>query len=360
MAEPDVVLDPDGDLLVILRDPSNIPWVYDEPQSSESKRESGVSMAYSSGLREAIDAIWCDEEGVPSTHSTYSTHSNMSVPLAWLSEVKFLVSSKHLSLASLHVRLVLSGPWLEATKTHDDGLRHWVVEGFDANAMSIVLGIMHNRHDNVPKAVQLDMLVEIARIVDYVGCYDVMVLYAKTLWIPSLKPPILDSSDIELMLWICIAGVFREKDIFKECTRLAILGYQSDIPTLGLPILPEISDEMNRSRESSIDKLFTFIDDLVNRLTRGETRCSLECDAMYLGMIAKHMHDKWLSPRPTSPYWGLSVNSVASTIRGFPHATKLREVVAGKHDCKTDLSVIKTGCLVLSIEGLDIKCLKRD
>ncbi|KAI1737650.1 hypothetical protein F4680DRAFT_450910 [Xylaria scruposa] len=355
MAEPKVILDPDGDLLVILRNPS--PGDYDKPQSSELEGELGVPMAYSSAVRAAMDAIWGGEEDVPSTHSTLL---DMPTPLAWLLEVKFLVSSKHLSLASIHARLMLSGPWLEATQVHDDGLRHWVIEGFDANAMSIVLSIMHNRHDNVPKTVQLEMLVEIARIVDYVGCYDAMVLYAKTLWIPSLKPPILDLSGTEIMLWICVAGVFREEEIFKECTRLAILGCDNDIPTLGLPILPEISEEINRCRERSIDELFTLIDDLVDRLTKGETRCSLECDSMYLGMITKQLHDKWLNPRPTSPYWGLSVNSVVSTIRGFPHTTQLREVVAVEHNCKTDLSLIKTGCLVLRIEGLDIKCLKID
>ncbi|KAI0861571.1 hypothetical protein F4860DRAFT_164271 [Xylaria cubensis] len=310
MAEPDVVLDPDGDLLVILRNPSNIPDIYvkHQPQSWESESESEVSIADSWGL-EATKA-----NGEEDAQSTHSTHSDMSVPP---SEVEFLVSSKHLSLASSHVRRMLNGPWLEATEIHADGLRHWVVEGFDTDAMTIVLSIMHNRHDKVPQTVRLDMLVEIARIVDYVGCYDVMVLYAKTHWISALLNDFPNSYNVELMLWTCIAGVFREGVIFRECTRLAILGCHSGIPTLGLPILPEISDEIDRLRVHYLDEIFQLVYRMLDELTT-KNLCTPQCDATCLGVLARYMHDNSLSPQPTSPYFRLSVDWAIRKINDLP------------------------------------------
>ncbi|KAI1751677.1 hypothetical protein F4782DRAFT_174344 [Xylaria castorea] len=342
MAEPDVVLDPDGDLLVILHNPSETFEIYREPPLSEP-----------AGDEEATTVeLNSDEQPKP-----------ISMHIDWI----FKASSKHLSLACPRFKTMMDGPWREATRIYDDGLRHWVLEEFDMYAMILVLSIIHGKNNGVnvhgyqtaiPPTVRLDILVEIARIVDYIECHEVIRVFASN-WISCLKDDIPVSYNTKLMAWICIAGVFGNDEIFQRCTRLAILKCHSGIPTLGLPILPEISDEIHRRRERCIDEIFASVDSLVGRLT-GETSCSFECDATYLGTIIKHMDTEFPSPRPTSPYWKLSVKRVVNTIRRLPKVKQLHKAMAPKHNCRFDELKFTVDSLEAGIEGLDIESLKKD
>ncbi|KAI0456916.1 hypothetical protein F5B21DRAFT_118768 [Xylaria acuta] len=315
MAKPDAILDPDGDFLVILRNPSSIFDSHEEPGLREPASDSEATTAESNSDGEVTASESdTDEESEEKSESTY-----------WRNDWRFKASSKHLSLACPRFRTMMDGPWLEATQIHDDGLRHWVLEGFELKAMIIVLSIIHGKHDGVPiytlhlavpQTVELNMLVEIARIVDYIECYEIMGYFAG-IWIHHLEDDVPVSYNTELLLWICVAGVFRSDKVFERCTRVAIIESHSGIPTLGLPILPGIGDEINLRRERCLDSIFAHVYNVVNELTT-KTICSLKCDAIRLGILAKYMHAKSLSPRPTSPYTRLSVGWAVRTINCLP------------------------------------------
>ncbi|KAI1737649.1 hypothetical protein F4680DRAFT_468159 [Xylaria scruposa] len=371
MSKPDVVLDPDGDLLVILRNPSSIFDSHPELEPSEPESESDT-------------AIGSDSTEDPE----HIDHPD------WL----FKASSKHLSLACPRFKKMMDGPWLEATQVHEDGLRHWVVEGFDVFPMFYVLCIIHGKHRqvplrglccDVPSTVELNMLVELSRIVDYIECHEVIELFADN-WIRGLEINVPKSYNTELIFWICIAGVFGKDEIFKRCTRLAIVESHSGIPTFGLPILPDISDEIDRRRISCLDRIFARVYDTVNDLTTKDI-CSPKCDATRLGVLARYMHANSLSPRPTSPYTRLSVSWAVKTLsrlpdfyRGSsersscePKAPESESTVSGRSsplDLQSDYELAMTSlglhCGFSELiyrakfvewitQGLDIECLKR-
>jgi hypothetical protein len=237
MAEKRKIIDPDGDLLVILREPSTI--------SSWSVEADPVSL----------------EPVGPETSDVITEPNNNEEAQPELSEAPdpeewhFKASSKHLALASTHFKKMMDGPWREAHEIHDDGLRHWVLDDFDPDALAIVLNIIHGKSRRVPRIVQLEALVEIARIVDYVECHEAVEVYSSP-WIRQLEDTVPSSYawyTTELAYWICIAGVFYEDKIFESCTRLAILESYIDIPTLGLPILPSVGGEqINYLRRSNL------------------------------------------------------------------------------------------------------------
>ncbi|KAI0545278.1 hypothetical protein F4679DRAFT_483392 [Xylaria curta] len=307
MAIPDVVLDPDGDLLVILRKPLTIDDSPDEPVLFEPLSDTAGSDSDGEATLAESDS---DEES-----------ELINVDRDWV----FKASSTHISLACPRFKTMMNGPWCEATRVYDDGLRRWVLEGFDLKAMIVVLNIIHGKnkdvsvddfHLDIPWTIEFNTLVEIARIVDYVECYEVMKFFA-SVWIGVLKKDIPVSYGADLLSWICVAGVFREREIFKECTRLAIVQSHSGVPTFGLPILPEISDEIDRLRVHYLDEIFQFAYRLVDELT-SKNSCSSNCNATRLGVLARYMHDNALSPRPTSPYLRLSVDWAVGKINGLP------------------------------------------
>lgn len=209
------ILDPDGDVLLIVHDPANM-----------------------------------DEDGNISKHNssaaaTAGPKSNTPTPVeraqdAAVSESReFKVSSKHLILASGYFKKALNGPWREATVIHDDGLRHVRIGEFNFDAMAIILNVIHGKDSLVPRELDLRMLAEVARVVDYLQCYEVMGLYS-TCWISHLQKLIPSNYNSKLLLWIFIARAFRNEAIFGTCTRIAILAVRSQIANTSLPLLPQI------------------------------------------------------------------------------------------------------------------------
>ncbi|KAI0439103.1 hypothetical protein F4803DRAFT_554392 [Xylaria telfairii] len=297
MENPDVILDPNGEILVILRNSSSM---------FNSDEESA--------LQEPLQEPASDSE----TRTSAELNSHESSELSDVSNDRvYRCSLRHLSLSCPRVERMMDGPWREARKIHEDNLHHWVVEGFDVQAMTIVLSLIHHKYSLVPKTVDLDLLVEIARIVDYIGCSEVVKDRASSVWIPALKDSIPRSYGAELMLWICVSGVFCEERIFRNCTRVAIRESHSGIPTLGLPILPEIAGEIDRCKERLLDQIFDAIDSFIEELSTTLV-CNMRCDSMRLGVFLKNIHASSLSPRPRKPYTKFSVRCAIRALHCLP------------------------------------------
>ncbi|KAH6617925.1 hypothetical protein B0J18DRAFT_482950 [Chaetomium sp. MPI-SDFR-AT-0129] len=95
----------------------------------------------------------------------------------------FQLSSSHLILASPVFKAALTGGWEEGRM--NNGKRHIRAEGFDLEAMKIVLDAVHCRNRQIPKTVTLEMLAKIATVVDYYAVHEAMGLFGP-IWVEHL------------------------------------------------------------------------------------------------------------------------------------------------------------------------------
>ncbi|KAI2640022.1 hypothetical protein GGS21DRAFT_392990 [Xylaria nigripes] len=276
MAQRDVILDPEGDILIILHAAD-----FDFDKLGRTR------------LR-----IWASD----STECDSAT------------ERRFRVSSKHLSLACTYFKNIMEGSWRETVEIQDDGLRHCVMKGFQASATSIVLSVIHGKYRHVPRSIKLEGLAEIAIVVDFLGCHEAMGFIAEG-WIRDLQynmcvPP--RQYDWTALVWIVIAGVFRKSEIFTACTRQAIVDSQNPINAFGLPILSQVVDVMNRDRNTKLDKIILAFDAMMRRLYRRARHCP-GCEPRLVEGVTMYYRSAPDYPLH-SPQEGRSITSTAAVI----------------------------------------------
>ena len=140
--------------------------------------------------------------------------------------VTFLVSSRHLILASPVFKAMLIGGWKEGDKTN--GPLQAGAEDWDIEAMLVVMNVLHNRCRQVPRKVSLDMLAKIAVIVDHYKIHEALEIMTP-LWIKALKKALPTSPGMGITLWILVSWVFGDASVFRQVTRVAILYGKKDI-----------------------------------------------------------------------------------------------------------------------------------
>ncbi|KAI1133376.1 hypothetical protein F5Y10DRAFT_87017 [Nemania abortiva] len=303
MAIHEIVLDPDGDILVIVPG-TPLPEGRSQDADPLTPKSNNSDPEGAGGASEVANNT--SEDAQPSA----------SVPTneeQW----RFKASSKHLALASAYVKKMMSGPWREANEVHEDGLLHWAFDGFDVHAIAIILRIIHGLNRQVLRTIDLGMLAQVSRVVDYLECHEAIELYA-SIWVAylnSLPPSPLQHVDWDS--WISATGVFQNPEIFRRWTRVAIVEKLNSPPSLELPILSQAYETIDERRQMHLDKILSCVYSHIDRLSEQKT-CSAECDAILLGTLLRQMHANSLSAlRPTRPYEGLSITSVVKTIRGL-------------------------------------------
>ncbi|KAL6821708.1 hypothetical protein J3E69DRAFT_382206 [Trichoderma sp. SZMC 28015] len=217
------------------------------------------------------------------------------------SEIQFLVSKKHLVLASSRAGKVLEGSFKEATPG-DDGLFHWNFEPiFDTKAFEIVMRIIHGQTRDISRKISLTLLAQIAVIVDDLECHNAVWFFAKG-WISQIKDPIPCEICEDLMRWILISFVFEQPKLFTEATATAIRYGTDAIPTFNLPIRPKVLEDIGVKRENIFRKL---------------EGCNKGCRAMMFGTLCQGMRSSSLLPFPPSPYISLSISSTLQNMRAI-------------------------------------------
>ncbi|KAF2966964.1 hypothetical protein GQX73_g6619 [Xylaria multiplex] len=309
MAETSIVIDPYGKLRLILCNPRG--QDHEDPNSGTGAEPLGEPLNEPGFLGSQINSFKTVSAMLDSDEGTELEHPHADYPKGW----HYKVSLQRIAMLSANFEDMLDEACLEVIPPVGEELWCWVVEEFTPEAMLIVLNIMHGRNNEVPRELDLDSLAEVARVVDYFGCYEVMEVPAKS-WIPHLEDEIPESYGDKLLTWIRIAGAFHEDKIFKRCTRQAILGYRNDYDT---PPIPQVINDIARSRISKLDKIFEHLYEFVDSLI-DSTLCSYEGEAHNLGIFIKHMHMNSLMPRPKSPYQGLNITGVVARIATIPHA----------------------------------------
>ncbi|KXX78120.1 hypothetical protein MMYC01_205084, partial [Madurella mycetomatis] len=191
----DHILDPSGDVIFSLKNP-NAPF-----------------------------AVWKDGKDNKSLTSMTRT-------------VTFLVSSRHLTLASPVLKAALTGGWKEGAVDEASSLREISTEEWDVEAMAIVMSIIHHRWPNVPRIVSLELLAKIAVIVDYYQTHETVQVMSEP-WIEHAQKSLPRSYGRKILLWMCISWVFKNPTIFEHVTAVAIKHCPGNMESLQLPIPSE-------------------------------------------------------------------------------------------------------------------------
>ncbi|ATY59837.1 hypothetical protein A9K55_006924 [Cordyceps militaris] len=241
-----------GDLLIVLTPPTEpfAPW--QDKEESETKTDPGAA-------KQAAEET--EETGEKS-----SAEDTKAIP----PEYTFLVSSHILRHASrlFEKDLDPDGPWKQP-EVQPDGLRHKHLEGFDPQALSHVLNLIHFRTTQVPDNLEMEMLAKVAVIVDYFQCHEAM-RFAVQSWIkePNTNTVI---NELEfgrpLMLWLLIASVFKVQPILKRAITILVEEGTGPFDDLGLPISQDVISVIDTSREAIITQLLNGIYQFKNNLS---------------------------------------------------------------------------------------------
>lgn len=231
-------IDPDGDLLIALT-PSSEPFADEalfDAEAGDQKDCTEFGDIEPETEESPLDNMPPAPDMVQDASMTEPEQIDDPVPQTF----QFKVSSKNMASSSRRFKKMLSGVWLEATTIHTDGMRHVDMEGFDAEAFTIVMYLIHgrNRKDVVPREVELEMLAKIAVVTDDLGCYDAVAL-ASEVWLEALKSTLNAASkqyNRTMIISLVIVCVFADSTRFNNCVRTAVWESRGPIPTMGLPI----------------------------------------------------------------------------------------------------------------------------
>ncbi|OBR10433.1 Nuclear pore protein-like protein [Colletotrichum higginsianum IMI 349063] len=222
-------------------------------------------------------------------------------------KIKYLVSSRHLILASSYFQAKFKGPWMEASTKHADGRYHVEASDWDSDALLTLMQVIHGRHRVVPHQVTLEMLAKIAVHVDYYDCLEVTEIFS-SMWIESLQDKLPIQYGRDMILWLLISHVFQQDDIFSQMTKIAVTQSKEPVPTLELPIPSIVIDLIEWQRQDAIEFTLTTLRNLLETFRKGSSGCTFECSSMLLGALAKNMDEhKLLDPVPKEPYTGYSI-----------------------------------------------------
>ncbi|KAL5613094.1 hypothetical protein FOVSG1_002157 [Fusarium oxysporum f. sp. vasinfectum] len=243
-------------------------------------------------------------------------------------EKHFLCSKKHLTLASRRAAKLFSSQFKEAS-VESDGLYHWKFEGiFNHEAFALVLKIIHGKTRGVPRTIKLDLLADIATIVDDLECHEAIAFFSENwlLWWPGENKR---ARGKELAQLILSSFVFEHAALFETYTKMAIR-YSDDGPlTFGLPIRADVSgtfasedkwprltipDKIESTRIEIFQHLFDGLDNLQTRILDASVGCNAACRAMLLGSLLQAMKKLELYPRPSSPFPKLSLDNLLASL----------------------------------------------
>lgn len=246
MDQPTHVLDPDGEVIIILRD-ANSPFA---PAS----------------------------ENPPGTFDETSVTNAAPHPPVDIATPRIQVSAKYLTFASSVFKSMLTGGFKESKDLSQNGSVEITAQDWDVEALLVVLRAIHGQYISVPQKLTLEMLAKVAVIADYYQCKEALFIITDK-WINNLEEKIPTTFSRDLIMWLWISWFFQLSSQFKEATLAAVSWSQNTIDAWGLPVPKkvigkfrstfyskclashEITDSLNFHR-------ITIIGDMVTRIHR--------------------------------------------------------------------------------------------
>jgi hypothetical protein len=246
MSATDLIFDPEGDVIIVLKNPSvasvsrDGPKDYDPPSSQMTAP--GKSVITTTNLSRIAP------KGGPFQLTTPDTPNSKNQPEAAdetsdnNEDIEMRVSSSQLALVSPYFRAMLRGGWKEGQFLRVDGSLRLYAEVWDWNALTIIMNIIHCRFRRVPREINLEMMAKVLVMVDYFECDEMIEPFSRE-WLGQMKPTPPNLTDLNLRditLWIWVSWELRLKDHFKTATYLAAQYSRGPLQGLGLPIPEKI------------------------------------------------------------------------------------------------------------------------
>ncbi|KAF5017087.1 hypothetical protein F66182_11034 [Fusarium sp. NRRL 66182] len=314
MKESVFTFDPRADTLLVLRYPNankvqpSETHADSEPEydrvGSEDRGEEMLDHVVSKMEQDSPATLDSDLEG-PKTLEPYSFDGTPT-------QVEFRVSSRHLSLASPVFRAMLESQFKESRRNSQGFYEMEAIE-WDAEALVILLDIIHGHHQNVPKQISVETLSQVAILVDYYGCHEIMD-FIVTAWLSYMGSPDLEQDPAR---WMFISWVFRKESLFSDAT-LFLLLHDYGKCAVELPIPQPILDKIEHQRFHVLDTLFERLYSLQEDLLQGKAGCSPACSSMLLGSLMRELRARGLpTVKPTTPFDGWRVEDARSAIVGL-------------------------------------------
>lgn len=199
------VFDPDGDIILEIGGIASSA----NPESVKSSDAGGESLTQATIL--LISASDTDDAG----------GSNAIVSAR--------VSSKHMTLASPVFKSMLEARFAEGQQLRIEGALKLALPDDDPKALLLLLNILYHRWANISKKLSLQMLVEVATLVDKYNLSYLPPMLVEV-WFQSQPESMPLKLDQNLLDLIFVSFVFRQSGLFRQATHVAIATYDgSDI-----------------------------------------------------------------------------------------------------------------------------------
>lgn len=149
-------------------------------------------------------------------------------------DAEFLVSSKHMKLASPYFRGLLSEKWSHGKSLATEGAARVAIKDCKPDTLLLILNIIHGHTRKVPRQISFPQLVDFSLATDFFQCHEVVEVFA-LMWIGPLKPHVA-ATWMDNTKWMMIASVFNVADILKTTTEIAMKEGMGSFDTHSLPI----------------------------------------------------------------------------------------------------------------------------
>ena len=260
-----------------------------------------------------------------------SSINNKSV--TFKDEVEVQVSSRHLALASQFFRAMFDGNFAERIEP-GDVLKRVPLPDDDANAMVILLHIIHGQLRQAPKTVPMRTFVAIGVLVDKYGLHEVSEIFT-TRWFDALWSKAEFQSSSGLVNWIFLSWIFKRAMEFAKVTKHAILNGPKDLHDHGLPLpdatfsklslyhvshflTPYLIAEIDSRRKLAVHVLFDYFDGVITHYGASQAHICMRhpaCDVFVLGDLIKNLGSAGISPMAGPENFSTPLNTAYSTIR---------------------------------------------
>lgn len=239
-------LDPDGDTILILRNPDApfAVWVAENqwpdllsPKATVGKKGDTSQQTPTENANDE-SSVHIQQQVLGDGEIVSSPKPDPQVAPTTKADVKFRVSSKHLMLASKYFYSLFNGLWKE-NNTNSDSNYSLYTDDWDGEALLIMLNIIHGRNRKVPRTLSLEQVARIAVIIDYYQCHEVAEAFSDG-WIAEigLYMPLIECGR-ETVLRFMVSWVFTQKNVFSDLSVHMQRLLRGPLDPLNLPI-PEV------------------------------------------------------------------------------------------------------------------------
>lgn len=216
-----LIIDADGDLILLFNpeecSSSQTDDVWTDADSSED------DFKIRDEPSDAVCNILIKTTDISPTNISVEKPSELN-DTSWveLKQVRMLVSSKHMSVASPVFKDILKAGFSEGIELKRTGKAELSLHDDDSKAWNILLNIIHGNFRSVPLDISLSMFTQIALLCHKYQMHEVAYVFTPA-WKMSAGHESVSGEDIPR--WIFIAWVFNMADVLEEITKGLPLNY---------------------------------------------------------------------------------------------------------------------------------------